>query len=164
MRAITLQKQLEDKSWTSLGATKLYEDFDYNYFTSLTNSTSLFAITAYEPPVVAQAAICGNKILEPGETYENCCADAGCPQGLSCISGQCREVTICGNNICESRETVESCPIDCVGKLFSPDAVTILILAVIAIIAILVFFGKKIFGKPAHAKLKRAHVSFNLER
>ncbi|MDP6947086.1 MAG: fibrinogen-like YCDxxxxGGGW domain-containing protein, partial [Myxococcota bacterium] len=45
--------------------------------------------------------VCGNAVIEPGETCETCEADCGaCPDP-------------CGDGACETDETCETCPIDC---------------------------------------------------
>jgi hypothetical protein len=36
--------------------------------------------------------VCGNGLLETGETSETCCADAGCPSGQQCVANQCTQV------------------------------------------------------------------------
>jgi len=51
---------------------------------------------AKQAPVVDQEqtpdSVCGNGLLEAGETSENCCADAGCPSGQQCVANQCTQV------------------------------------------------------------------------
>ncbi|MCD6522429.1 MAG: hypothetical protein J7K68_01660 [Candidatus Diapherotrites archaeon] len=45
--------------------------------------------TPKEAPRPPQVPVCGNGIIEPGETYQTCCLDAGCPEGLECINNTC---------------------------------------------------------------------------
>jgi hypothetical protein len=51
--------------------------------------------TVEEPEVneehEVQQPVCGNNILEESETSENCCVDAGCPEGQVCISNECKQ-------------------------------------------------------------------------
>lgn len=36
--------------------------------------------------------VCGNNVIEEGETSENCCMDVGCPKNYSCINNSCIEL------------------------------------------------------------------------
>lgn len=44
------------------------------------------------PTEIPDKPICGNKIIEEGETSENCCVDVGCPEGQSCKDDLCVEI------------------------------------------------------------------------
>jgi len=35
--------------------------------------------------------VCGDGIVEPGENYQTCCRDAGCPEGQVCIADECKQ-------------------------------------------------------------------------
>jgi hypothetical protein len=76
------------------------------------NSTPGFANVCedQEPPPKPQP-VCGNGILEDGETSDTCCADAGCPQNKSCISNQCKFVADSENqNNTENETANETAP------------------------------------------------------
>ncbi len=55
------------------------------------------------------AAICGNGIIENGETPITCCVDAGCQVGQICTEGTCVDTAACGNGIIENGETADTC-------------------------------------------------------
>ena len=66
---------------------------------------------------VPNVPICGNGIIEEGETKENCCMDVGCHEGFICKNNICTELEkpitpVCGNGIIEEGETSENCCID----------------------------------------------------
>ncbi|MEM5811741.1 MAG: hypothetical protein QW641_00325 [Candidatus Aenigmatarchaeota archaeon] len=69
-----------------------------------------------DPDCIEKVSICGNKVCESNETYQNCCIDCGCPKGLICKNNFCIEDR-CGNKICESfspyNENYVNCPKDC---------------------------------------------------
>jgi hypothetical protein len=90
---------------------------------------------------------CGNGILDPGETSENCCLDAGCPSNFQCVENICLPLPpgICGDGICEPGEE-ETCPEDCeVVRFVLPRiyiaAITSIIIA--TILAIMYLYTKK---------------------
>jgi PGF-pre-PGF domain-containing protein len=155
-REISLQ--LWDDGWKKLDISKLNQDENYTYFSAAPYNIGEFAIVGYKPVIVVKNPICGNGIVENDENSATCCADAGCPKGLSCVSNVCKEVGFCGNNICESSETPQNCPADCAKKLFSPIIQVFLVMATIILVAIMIFFGQKAFVKPGKIK-KGAHVS-----
>ncbi len=65
------------------------------------------ACTVQEPQPV-----CGNGILEEGETSDTCCADAGCPQNKTCVSNQCKDIANSGNQTNTENETAnETAPL-----------------------------------------------------
>ncbi len=45
-----------------------------------------------EPIQIPTKIVCGNHVVEEGETSENCCIDVGCPEGKSCESNVCVEL------------------------------------------------------------------------
>jgi PGF-pre-PGF domain-containing protein len=137
----------EAQSWQPLNTQKLYQDLDYVYFLARSNKMGLFATVSPPKPQKPQP-VCGNGILEEGETYINCCIDAGCPEGQSCISNQCKIVTICGNNVCELGENATNCPTDCALVQFGGSAALILVLLIT--ILIITLFRKL----PSHISTK----------
>ncbi len=139
----TVQLERADALWQAMDTEKLYQDLDYVYFSAKSEKLGLFATVAPPPPAKPQP-VCGNNIVETGETSETCCADAGCPEKQSCISNKCKIVAICGNNICELSENGNSCPADCAAIKFRPSTAPALILMVTVLAAILFFLYRKL--------------------
>jgi PGF-pre-PGF domain-containing protein len=142
VREVQLERA-DIQTWQPVQTQKLYQDLDYVYFSASPTKLGMFATVAPPPPPKPQP-VCGNGILEEGETSETCCADAGCPQDRSCISNQCKFVAICGNNICELTENATSCPADCAAAQFRGSSASALILLVVALAAIMFYLSRKL--------------------
>jgi hypothetical protein len=54
--------------------------------------------------------LCGNGVVDPGETCANCPEDEVCPPDALCIAGMC-EIT-CGNGLPDPGEDCLTCPAD----------------------------------------------------
>jgi len=148
-----------NNAWAVLPTTLGIEDETYVYYSMSAEGygMSLFAISAdntsaipavinatpnLTPPAAGTPApllpVCGNGILETGEDFEACCADAGCfHKDETCTNNKCTFVARCGNFVCEAGETSGTCYKDC-GSLvkFMPQ-----ILAVFVTLAIVCAFG-----------------------
>lgn len=147
--------------WESVIAIKTYEDSKYNYYQSVFQSGDFhtFAIIGDNKTetIIIQEPVCGDDIQQDGETSENCCIDAGCPEKQYCIGTVCRETSLCGNDICESpAETLFACPADCSRDiLLSPGyflLVSIIILT--GILSLKWFISHRERQKPATKYIK----------
>jgi len=122
-------------SWVSLPTQLSKEESGYKFYTAESPGLSVFVVGGQEAapaPTTERAAVCGNGILESGENVGNCCADAGCPNNLTCVSNSCKLVILCGNGVCEQTEDVLNCAQDCTRQaLFSPNALVVLILLIV---------------------------------
>ncbi|MFH0868808.1 MAG: PGF-pre-PGF domain-containing protein [archaeon] len=166
-------------SWKALPTNLTSGDSNYGYYAMSAEGygMSLFAISAEELPAqpvaavaagavpVAASAVCGNGVLEVGETSKNCCADAGCVNANeSCVDDKCTFVPRCGNGVCEPGESVRSCILDCaVSVKFLPP--TLAIFVTIAIIAAFVISFAAIGRHGEHRSGKKQgteHVVQNL--
>ena len=130
------------QTWQIIPTQKLYQDLNYVYFSAKPKNLGLFATVSPPLPPKPQP-VCGNNILEAGETSETCCADAGCLENKSCISNQCNFVAICGNNICEPTENSASCSADCAAVQFRGSSASVLVLLIALLAAIAFFLSRK---------------------
>jgi len=126
----TTQLNIYHGSWIALKTSLNSEDGAYSYYTATSQVLSLFAITANKYPVPKPIVpVCGNGIVETGETPETCCADASCINANeSCVNNLCTFVARCGNGVCEQTETAQNCPVDCGALvLFFPQFLAIFV-------------------------------------
>jgi PGF-pre-PGF domain-containing protein len=137
-----IQLQHAGSDWESVKTEKLSEDLQYTYFVARPLTLGVYAIVGNPPPTIAP--VCGNGKVENGETAETCCADAGCPQGQSCISNKCKYVTVCGNNLCDLTENATSCPADCAAVQFKGSAATTLVILLAIFAAVMLFLYRKL--------------------
>ncbi len=71
--------------------------------------------------------LCGNGIVNTGETCSSCPADVTCGSGEVCQSGEC--VPLCGNGVVDSSENCNTCPADSPcseGELCDPSGICVL--------------------------------------
>jgi hypothetical protein len=86
-----------NSSWGANGNGNSLQFVNGNWCEGNTTPGYANVCTVQEPQPKPQP-VCGNGILEEGETSDTCCADAGCPQNESCISNQCKFVDNTTNN------------------------------------------------------------------
>jgi len=103
---VKLQKKV-NSDWDDLTTSYLSEDNTYYTYKSTLTSFSDFRITANETP-----SVCGNGIIESGETQQTCCRDVGCSQGYTCQGTAC-VANLCGNGVCDPTESSQTCLQDC---------------------------------------------------
>jgi len=87
-------------------------------------------------PLPPPAPVCGNGIVEAGETPQTCCRDAGCPFNFECRNNVCVPLPtgICGNGICEPGEET-TCPNDCVVGFVIPPILWVIVAVLLGFIA-----------------------------
>lgn len=77
-----------NSSWGANGTGKSLQLYSGNWCEGNPTPGAANACTSQEPP--KPQPVCGNGVLEEGETSDTCCADAGCPVNQSCISNKCK--------------------------------------------------------------------------
>ncbi len=157
IREVQLERA-DVQTWQPVKTQKLYQDLNYIYFSASPTKLGLFATVSPPLPPKPQP-VCGNGILEEGETSDTCCSDAGCPENRSCISNQCKFVAICGNNLCEPTENATSCPMDCVAVQFRGASASALVLLFVALAAVAFFLSRKLPSLMPKKPIARAHAT-----
>jgi len=146
------------ETWPAVQTQKLYQDLNYIYFSASSAKLGLFATVSPPPPPKPQP-VCGNGIIEDGETAETCCADAGCLENKTCVSNQCKFVAVCGNNICELTEDITSCPADCSVAQFRGSSAPTIVLLVAALAGVAFFIYRKLPSFMPKKPITRSHAT-----
>lgn len=154
-------------SWKGLTTVQAANDTNYTYFSAASPIPTLFAITAEKPPApVPVFPVCGNGIIESGETETTCCADTGCTlENETCINNRCTFTAHCGNKICEQTEDAKNCPADCsILVLFFPQFmalfVTIALISALSVSYLLIKkHRRKVLKKPKKESAMRSLTS-----